>query len=284
VKTASSKRKQPKRQLRREEAVRQIYRTLSEAWGPQHWWPAESPFEVIVGAILTQNTSWTNVERAIAKLREADALHMAGIRNLSASELEELVRSSGYFRQKAERLKAFVAFVDSRYGGSLETMLSTPVLELRSELLGINGVGPETADSILLYSGLQPIFVVDTYTRRVLDRHGIISGSSRYEEIRELVERALKEEAPRQLEPGKLSPERPAVHVASTMSMVQQSCLARVYNEMHGLFVQVGKHYCHKALPHCEVCPLGSMLSFKQLQALRNSAPVGPLKAVRSSS
>ncbi len=133
--------------------MRAIYRKLSRAWGRQHWWPAETPFEVIVGAILTQNTSWTNVERAMANLRAAGVLSVEGIRELPLPKLEALVRSSGYFRQKAQRLKNFVAFVDARYEGSLEHMFTTPTEELRAELLAQNGIGPETADSILLYAG-----------------------------------------------------------------------------------------------------------------------------------
>ncbi len=179
---------------RADEQVRQIYRKLAQAWGPQHWWPAETPFEVIVGAILTQNTSWTNVERAMAKLREAGVLNLEGIRNVPQAELEILIRSSGYFRQKAQRLKDFVAFIDAKYGGSLEQMFATPSDELRAELLTQKGIGMETADSILLYAGLHSVFVVDAYTRRVFERHGIVNGSAKYDEIRLLVEHALAEE------------------------------------------------------------------------------------------
>ena len=277
-----------------EEEIRQIYRKLAQAWGPQHWWPAETPFEVIVGAILTQNTSWTNVERAMANLRQAGALSLEGIRNISIAELEPLVRSSGYFRQKAQRLKDFVAFVDAEHGGSLEKMFATPTEELRSELLEQKGIGRETADSILLYAGLHPVFVVDAYTRRILERHRIISGSAGYDDIRLLVECALCDEtaeapgssllAPGQRsrqpmsgqepiaksqEPSSLSITRPITHAPSPMSMAKQSRLARVYNEMHGLLVQVGKHYCHKQRPDCERCPLGEMLSARQRSQLR---------------
>ena len=143
--------------------MRAIYRKLSRAWGRQHWWPAETPFEVIVGAILTQNTSWTNVERAMANLRSTGALNVESIRELALPKLEEMVRSSGYFRQKAQRLKSFVAFLDARYGGSLEQMFATLTEQLREELLKQNGIGPETADSILLYAGGHEIFVIDAY-------------------------------------------------------------------------------------------------------------------------
>jgi len=242
-----------------EERVRQIYRKLARAWGPQHWWPAETPFEVIVGAILTQNTSWTNVERAIANLRSTGVLSLEEIRNIPLSELESLVRPSGYFRQKAQRLKDLVAFIDAKHGGALEKMFATATEELRSELLTQKGVGPETADSILLYAGLHPVFVVDAYTRRILARHEVLKPSATYDDIRVLVERALEhEELPG---PGAGESERPIAHPPSAMSTAQQSQRARVYNEMHGLLVQVGKHYCHKQRPKCEQCALGELLS-----------------------
>jgi endonuclease III related protein len=263
--------KAKKRPVRRgaEEQVRQIYRTLAQTWGAQHWWPAETPLEVIVGAILTQNTSWTNVERAMAKLREAGVLSLAGIRNVPLAELELLIRSSGYFRQKAQRLKDFVAFVDAKYGGSLTQMFATPSDELRAELLTQKGIGMETADSILLYAGLHSVFVVDAYTRRVFERHGMVNASVKYDEIRLLVEHALaEEEVPdRALDIDAAS--RPAVHPPSTMSTAQQANRTRVYNEMHGLLVQAGKHYCDKRRPKCETCPLGGMLSPRQRARLQ---------------
>ena len=141
---------------------------------------------MIVGAILTQNTSWTNVERALAKLREAGVLSVEGIRGLPLGELEQLVRSSGYFRQKAQRLKNFIAFLDEKYRGSLDAMLATPTQQLRDELLAQKGIGPETADSILLYAGHHPIFVVDAYTRRVLERHDAVAADAKYDEIRDI--------------------------------------------------------------------------------------------------
>jgi endonuclease III related protein len=242
-----------------EATVRAIYRKLSRAWGRQHWWPAESPLEVIVGAILTQNTSWTNVERAMLNLRAAAVLSVEGIRELPLAKLETLVRPSGYFRQKAQRLKNFVAFLDARYGGSLQQMFAIPTEQLRAELLTQNGIGPETADSILLYAGNHESFVVDAYTRRILERHLTVSAGEKYDEIRKLIERALQREQPVELpRPGKA--ERPRVHDASAMSTARRSPLAQVYNEMHGLLVQVGKHYCLKQTPRCEICPLGGML------------------------
>ena len=174
------------------QTVSAIYRKLSRAWGPQHWWPAESPFEVIVSAILTQNTSWTNVERALANLRAAAVLSEEGIRGLPIEQLEKLVRPSGYFRQKAKRLKDFVAFLDQKFGGALDAMLSIPTHQLREQLLGLNGIGPETADSMLLYAGHHSIFVVDAYTRRVLERHDAVAANAKYDEVRTLVEHALQ--------------------------------------------------------------------------------------------
>ncbi len=242
-----------------EATIRAIYRKLSRAWGRQHWWPAETPFEVIVGAILTQNTSWSNVERAVANLRAVGVLTVEGIRSLPMTKLQELIRSSGYFRQKSQRLKNFVAFLDERYGGSLEKMFATRTEELRAELLALNGIGPETADGILLYAGHHEVFVVDTYARRILGRHQAVSAAAKYDEIRELVERALQgEPSVESHRPG--CQDRPRVHEASTMSTAQRSPRAQTYNEMHGLLVQVGKHYCLKRQPKCEVCPLESVL------------------------
>lgn len=241
--------------------VRKIYRKLSRSWGPQHWWPAETAFEVIAGAILTQNTSWTNVERALATLRRAGILSVDGVRATPLFELEQAVRSSGYYRQKADRLKRFVSFLDDRYAGSLERMFSTPTATLRAELLSLKGVGHETADSILLYAANHEIFVVDAYTRRVLLRHGAIADSAKYDEVRALVEDALHDASAERV--SSTNAKRPAkmiIHEASLASQAQRSPLAQVYNEMHGLFVQVGKHYCLKAAPNCLACPLRSLL------------------------
>ncbi|HZU31662.1 MAG TPA: hypothetical protein VFB79_11130, partial [Candidatus Angelobacter sp.] len=160
------------------------YVALVARYGPQNWWPAQSRFEVIVGAYLTQNTNWSNVEKAMANLRRARALSVNAMRALKLEELESLVQPSGYFRQKARNLKIFIAFLDQQYSGSLDRMFSQPTEKLRAELLALNGVGPETADSILLYAGNHPVFVVDAYTRRILERHGLINAKTKYEEIR----------------------------------------------------------------------------------------------------
>ncbi len=251
---------------RLEHEVRQYYGALYRAWGPQHWWPAETRFEVIVGAYLTQNTAWTNVELALEELRSADLLSIEGIRRVRLSRLERLIRSSGYFRQKAKRLKIFVAFLDANYYGSLDQFFAQPTSKLREELLSLNGVGPETADSILLYAGNHPVFVVDAYTRRILDRHSILRPSADYEDIRALFERGLapiarkQEDAPAPLPSHLESSVRGAAHSPSAMSTAHRTALVQVYNEMHGLIVGVGKHYCRKSEPACERCPLQTFL------------------------
>jgi len=247
----------------KENDVRQYYHTLSSALGAQHWWPAETRFEVIVGAYLTQNTAWTNVELALANLRAAQILSVEGIRGVRLSRLEKLIRPSGYFRQKAARLKTFIAFLDNQHGGSLDRLFAQPTATLREELLSLNGVGAETADSILLYAGNHPVFVVDAYTRRILDRHRILPSKTDYEEIRELFERALapvvheQQQMPApQLEVGF----RGAAHPPSAISTTARTALVQVYNEMHGLIVGVGKHYCRKTRAACEECPLRPFL------------------------
>lgn len=171
--------------------IRRYYRALFKAWGPQNWWPARSRFEVIVGAYLTQNTAWKNVEKALANLRSARVLSVNGIRTVPLTGLERLIRPAGYFRQKAQRLKIFVAFLDRRYAGSLTKMFARPTAQLREELLELNGIGPETADSILLYAGNHPVFVVDAYTRRIFARHAIAQDDATYEQVRQLFENSL---------------------------------------------------------------------------------------------
>jgi endonuclease III related protein len=261
-----------------EDEIRAYYKALFNAWGAQHWWPGHTRFEVIVGAYLTQNTAWSNVEKALANLRAARKLSLAGVRNLRPAELEKLIRPSGYFRQKAKRLKIFVTFLDKRYGGSLIKMFAQPTNVLREQLLELNGVGPETADSILLYAGNHPVFVVDAYTRRILSRHGILPEDADYQEIRQLFERSLVAFAdPLNLPLGARSfssrgAKRPAgflgtAHSPSKMSAQQRTAVAQVFNEMHGLLVGVGKHFCRNPRPHCEGCPLQSFLPAVGLQA-----------------
>lgn len=248
-----------------EKELRIYYEALYGAWGPQHWWPAETQFEVIVGAYLTQNTAWTNVQRALANLRQAGALSLEGIRSLRLSKLERLIRPSGYFRQKAQRLKTFVKFLDHEYAGSLDKLFSQPTEKVREELLSLNGVGPETADSILLYAGNHPVFVVDAYTRRIVDRHRILPEKTEYGEIRRLFQKALEPLVQKyeQQQPSAsllAAGIRGATHPPSAMSTSKRTALVQIYNEMHGLIVGVGKNYCGKSKPKCDECPLHPFL------------------------
>jgi len=207
----------------------EVYRRLFDAFGPQHWWPGETPFEVMVGAVLTQNTSWRNVERAIRNLREADLLSPKELYGVPVEELEELIRPAGYYRVKARRLRALLEWLVERFDGSLDAMFAVGLPDLRQELLAVNGIGPETADSILLYAGGLPTFVVDAYTHRVFARHGWIDFDTDYHGIQEYVEGEL----PRDVS---------------------------VYNEFHALLVRLGKDYCRKTKPRCTECPLREML------------------------
>ena len=200
------------------------YRILDDHFGNLHWWPGDSPLEVIVGAILTQNTAWKNVEKAIAALRRHALLSVAALVEIPECELAGLIRPSGYYNIKAGRLKAFFIFLRDQFSGSLEQMFAEDVSILRQELLGIKGVGAETADSILLYAGGKPVFVVDAYTRRILSRHGIVATRSSYGEIQRLFMDRLPADA-------------------------------ALFNQYHALIVYTGKNYCRKQ-PRCQECPL----------------------------
>ena len=250
----------------RKHQIRTYYHVMFQAWGPQHWWPAQSRFEVVVGAYLTQNTAWSNVEKALANLRSAHLLSVKGVRRASLTELERLIRPAGYFRQKAKRLKIFVAFLDRHYEGSLAKLFARPTEKLREELLNLHGIGPETADSILLYAGNHPVFVVDAYTRRMLARHEILPEKAAYEEIRELFEGALAPLAQSLADSGEAGNQplaaefAGAAHPPSAMSTTKRTPLAQVYNEMHGLIVGIGKNYCRKSQARCDECPLKKFL------------------------
>ncbi len=200
-----------------------IYQRLLGHYGSRNWWPAKTPFEVIVGAILTQNTNWNNVEKAIANLRQADALTHETILNLNQEKLEKLIRPSGFFRQKAERLQLFCRHLQEHHQGRLEHLFDQELNQVRDELLCLKGVGPETADSILLYAGQRPSFVVDAYTQRLFGRLGILSGKEKYGEIRDLFMTNLPEEI-------------------------------QLYNEYHALIVIHCKDFCRKK-PLCNNCP-----------------------------
>lgn len=201
-----------------------IYHKLYNAFGPQHWWPAKTPFEVIVGAILTQNTNWQNVEKAIANLKKEKCLSPSGFKKIPLKKLARLIRPSGYFNIKAQRLKEFIKFLYSEYNGSLADMTKENLSRLRKKLLEVKGIGPETCDSILLYALNKPIFVVDAYTKRVITRHNILNNHSTYHQIQDLFINTL----PRN---------------------------TRLFNEYHALFVKIGKRYCKKT-PDCSGCPL----------------------------
>jgi endonuclease III related protein len=236
------------------------YIALLSRYGPQNWWPGESQFEVIVGAYLTQNTNWSNVEKAIANLQQAGMLSLNAVRQIPLEDLETLVRPSGYFRQKARNLKTFISFLDEHYSGSLSRMFAEPTAKLRGELLALNGVGPETADSILLYAGNHPVFVVDAYTRRLLERHGIITSKTKYEEIRSLVEQAISNAGPQSL--AVAATDSIPRHPVSRMSNSPRSELAQHYNEFHALIVRAGNQHC-RAQAICEGCPLQHLLKIE---------------------
>jgi endonuclease-3 related protein len=242
--------------LSAEDQLRAWYGALLQVWGSQHWWPARSRFEVIVGAYLTQNTSWNNVEKALANLRRATALNPAKITAIPLAELEQLVRPAGYFRQKAARLKQFAAFLEQRYSGSLTRMFAQSTERLRAELLALNGIGPETADAILLYAGGHSVFVVDAYARRILLRHRVIDHSPGYEEIRAIFERALSTAMPAEVTSAASDTE----HKPTRMSRTSRSVAGRNFNEMHGLLVTAGKLHCFKSFPKCDGCPLQPFL------------------------
>jgi endonuclease-3 related protein len=204
-----------------------IYSRLYERYGPQDWWPGETPFEIIVGAILTQNTNWKNVEKAIVNLKNAGGLTPEKLYGLPIDELAELIRPAGYYNIKAQRLKHFLDWLFEKYDGDLESLEPLALSTLREQLLAIKGIGPETADSICLYGFGKPIFVVDTYTARIFGRHGMIEAPSGYEQIQEMFHSELEYNA-------------------------------ALFNEFHALIVQVGKEYC-KPKPACDGCPLETL-------------------------
>ena len=202
-----------------------IYERLLARYGAQNWWPADSPFEVMVGAVLTQATAWTNVEKAIANLRDADALSPSAVREMDAARLEALIKPSGFFRVKAKRLRALCEFVGERYADDLNAMRREPAKSLRREILAVNGVGEETADAILLYALGVPVFVVDAYARRVFGRLGTLDPNARYTDIQRIFHAALPPDA-------------------------------ALFNEYHALIVRHAKDTCRKRAPLCDACPL----------------------------
>ena len=202
----------------------EIFDILHAAYGPRHWWPADAPFEVCVGAILTQNTNWGNVEKAIVNLKGEGLLSPEALRDVPVDALAEVIRPAGYFNVKSLRLKDFVGYLWERHGGSLERMFAGDWRELREELLRVRGIGPETADSILLYAGEKPTFVVDAYTKRLFAALGILDVGAGYEEVRDLFMTNLPPDV-------------------------------RLFNEYHALIVEHGKRHCRKR-PLCPGCGL----------------------------
>jgi len=209
--------------------LRLFHEELRASYGPQHWWPSDSAIETIVGAYLTQNTAWHNVERSIANLREAGVLSIEGLRLIELEELRALIQPSGYMVRKALAIKAFIAMLDKSYGSSIAALASTPLAISRETLLGLPGVGPETADAILLYALDQPVMVVDEYLRRIATRHGLIAVPARYDHLQQFASAAFADE------PG--------------------AELLAHYNEFHALIVAVGKKHCG-GTPRCAGCPL----------------------------
>ncbi|OGX23697.1 MAG: endonuclease, partial [Omnitrophica WOR_2 bacterium RIFCSPHIGHO2_02_FULL_45_21] len=205
--------------------LEEIFDKLFRHFGPQSWWPGETPFEVIVGAILTQNTNWQNVAKAINNLKQAKVLSPKKLYSISRQRLAKLIRPSGYFNIKAKRLKEFMNFLFNNYGGNLKKMFSRPLEDLRKEILTVNGIGPETADSILLYAGGYPVFVVDAYTKRIFSRQKLLSEDADYHTVQKIFAENLKKDA-------------------------------QLYNEYHALIVRLGKDFCKKTNPKCEICPI----------------------------
>ena len=207
------------------EKLQDIHRLLLAHFGPQEWWPAESPFEVMVGAVLTQNTNWTNVSRAIANLREEGLLSLEALAALPVEVLAAQIRPAGYYNLKAARLKNLLRLIADDYQGRLADFLAEETEVLRERLLAVKGIGPETADSIILYAAHRPVFVVDAYTHRILFRHHLIAENDGYEEIQDLFMSTLPRDA-------------------------------ALYNEYHALLVRLGKEFCKKSNPRCPECPL----------------------------
>ena len=205
--------------------INELYNALYKHYGPQNWWPAQSDLECIIGAILTQNTTWRNVEKAISNLKQNDLISIEQLNSISIEQLAQLIKSSGYYNQKAIKLKSFVAFVNANYGGDLENLLNVEMYTLREKLLSIKGIGPETADSIILYAAKKPIFVIDSYTHRILSRHGLVPHDTSYNEMQELFMDSLPDNY-------------------------------QLFNEYHALLVKTAKEHCKKKCPVCSGCPL----------------------------
>lgn len=210
------------------QTLKEIYDKLLASFGPQHWWPGDTPFEVMLGAILTQNTNWSNVEKAIHNLKSAGLLTVKALHNCPLSDLSGLIKPAGYFNVKAKRLKGLIDWLFENYDGDLDRLFSKETGALREELLSIKGIGPETADSIALYAANKPTFVCDAYTYRMCLRHQMISEETGYDELKALFEDALPKDV-------------------------------KLFNEYHALIVKLGKTYCKKTKPLCGQCPLNHL-------------------------
>jgi endonuclease-3 related protein len=206
------------------EQLTEIYRLLYDQFGPQHWWTGQTRFEIITGAILTQNTNWANVEKAITNLKSAECLTPEKIHHLDHAQLANLIRPAGYFNIKAKRLKNFINWLFENYNGDLNELESVDTNRLRAELLSVKGIGCETADSILLYAFDRPVFVIDAYTARIVFRHELIDPDADYEQLREFFESSLPVDT-------------------------------QLFNEYHALLVKVGKEFC-RPKARCPGCPL----------------------------
>lgn len=232
--------------------LRAMYDHLVDRFGPQQWWPANTAFEVVIGAYLTQNTAWKSVEKSIANLEVRGILNIAGLRAIPEEDLRDSIRPSGFMMRKAAALKAFVAFLDEHYGGALEPLQQAARRsphEVRTQLLALLGVGPETADAILLYALDAPAMVVDEYLRRIVTRHRLVPENANYADIQSLAEQAF-------------APERAGESENPTV-------LARHYNEFHALVVQIGKLHCGR-VARCDGCPLAWDLNQSQRRARIN--------------
>ncbi len=265
-------------ELKKSLSFTQIYERLFKRYGPQYWWPAKTPFEVIVGAILTQSTAWTNVEKAIENLRQAKALTPEALQSIPEKELAALIHSCGYYNVKARKLKAFVDWFGGQYDFSLKKMFSGDFVKLREELLGVYGIGEETADSILLYAGNKPIFVIDAYTRRIIDRLGLSPATG--EKIgRNDSSNWIPAFAGMTSERGEVN--RKGMDIYHSYSAYQKFFMANLppdtalFNEYHALLVRLGKEQCRKK-PVCVGCCLRGECKGKLI--LKNQILKTPIK------
>jgi endonuclease III related protein len=240
-----------RRTLGRAKALRRAYRLMLAHFGHLHWWPGETPFEVCVGAILTQNTSWSNVERAIVNLKAARVLEPRKLFALEEPKLAGLIRPAGYFNVKARRLHSFLRVLVEEFGGDLERLFAGQTAVVRERLLAINGVGPETADSMLLYAGGHHRFVIDAYTKRIFERHDWSGVDAGYEDLQRMCEGALDEKSSREW--------------------------LDYWQDYHAQLVMVGKHFCRRRQPRCAECPLKPLLPPKTRAAAGCQRPLGEL-------